>query len=97
MSRAILFCIAAVSCDVITTYTIVEMLGGIEVNPLIDNIIQLGWWLFFIIKYAGGVGVPLTYALIKKQKKMLMWSGWLHLTISLVNAVSLVAAQVVLF
>lgn len=89
MFKAILFCIAAVTCDVVTTYVIVEVLGGKELNPIMDNVIQLGWWKFCLVKYVIGILVPLGYAILRKKEKMLFISAWLHFWISVINAISL--------
>lgn len=93
MSRAMLFCLACVTCDMITTFVIVEILGGVELNPLIRHLIEVGWIKFFIVKYSVGFLLPLVYSLFKKKARLLIISGWLHFGISVLNAISLVVYQ----
>lgn len=88
--RHVLFCVAAVSCDIATTYTIVGALGGEELNPLIAVAISMGWFYFMLVKYGVGFLVPLWYDTLSDSKRMLLVSGWLHFLIALVNSLSLV-------
>lgn len=89
--RPILFCLGAVTCDVVTTYTIVETLGGEELNPLVAVMIGWGWFYFLLVKYGVGYFLPLWYSVLTDSRRMMWVSGWLHLVIALVNSVSLVA------
>jgi len=89
--RSILFCVAAVTCDVVTTYVIVATLGGVELNPVVNQIIGLGWGVFLLIKYGVGFLLPLWYSTLTSSQRMLLISAWLHFVVALVNSVSLVA------
>lgn len=89
--RPTLFYIGAVTCDVLTTYTIVGALGGEELNPLIALIIAKGWLTFLLVKYGLGVVLPLVHDLWMKSRRMLLISAWLHFAIALINSVSLIA------
>ena len=93
MNRSILFCMAAISCDVLTTYVIVNTLGGSELNPLMNQIIIYGWETFLLVKYGIGFLVPLWHSTLTDSKRMLSVSAWLHLVIALVNSISLAAHQ----
>ncbi len=89
--RSVLFCVAAVSCDVVTTYVIVATLGGQELNPVVNQFILLGWEVFLLVKYGVGFLLPLWHSTLTDSRRMLLVSAWLHFVISLVNSVSLVA------
>lgn len=93
MGRASLFCLACVTCDVITTFVIVETLGGEELNPLIKLLIETSWVKFLVVKYSAGFFLPFVYSLFQKRARLLMISGWLHFGISILNAVSLLIYQ----
>lgn len=92
--RPILFCIGAVTCDVVTTYTIVGTLGGEELNPLVAIMIGWGWVWFLIVKYGVGFLLPLLHGVLTSSRRMLWVSAWLHFFIALVNSISLVAHHV---
>lgn len=69
--RPILFCIGAVTCDVVTTYTIVGTLGGEELNPLVATMIGWGWFWFLIVKYGVGFLLPLWHGVLTSSRRML--------------------------
>lgn len=44
--------------DILTTYVIVEKLGGQEVNPIMHWLLSIGWPFAIIVKIIVGIGGP---------------------------------------
>jgi len=75
---AALFCIVCAMLDVVTTYIVVEQLGGIELNPLMNHVINFGWEWLILVKLIVPVSVPLAVKTFAPQK-ITLFSMWIIL------------------
>lgn len=77
-AKTAILCFSCAMLDFITTYIVIEKLGGVELNPTMNYVLNFGWEWLLLVKIVVPLSIPLIF-LVAFTKYMTISRAWLIL------------------